>query len=57
MDAIEYFSFYAMFWAFFYQKKDPLSIEPFESLYTEGVSFVIVSLLLTFEVEDLHDTK
>ena len=31
---------------------DPLSIEPFESLYTEGKSF----LHLTFKVEDLHDT-
>ena len=31
---------------------DPLSIEPFESLDTEGVYHF---LYLTFEVEDLHD--
>ena len=33
--------------------KDPLSIEPFESLDTEGV---FLFLYLTFEVEDLYDT-
>ena len=36
--------------------KRPLSIEPYERLYTEGSFFKLSLCDLTFEVEDLQDT-